>query len=60
MAYAVNRIVIKRNHTLYPYCMDVCQKSKNIYNAALFQLRQVFASKGKTNLHPLQLEAKRQ
>ena len=36
---------IKPNHKLYSICDDLCFKSKNLYNAALYQFRQSFFDK---------------
>ena len=36
---------IKPNHPLYSICDDLCFKSKNLYNAALFEFRQSYFDK---------------
>ena len=36
---------IRPNHKLYSICDELCFKSKNLYNAALFELRQSFFDK---------------
>lgn len=36
---------IKPNHKLYSICDELCFKSKNLYNAALFEFRQSFFDK---------------
>lgn len=36
---------IKPNHKLYSICDDLCFKSKNLYNVALYQFRQSFFNK---------------
>lgn len=36
---------IKPNHKLYSVCDELCFKSKNLYNAALFEFRQSFFDK---------------
>ena len=36
---------IRPNHKLYSICDELCFKSKNLYNAALFEFRQSFFDK---------------
>lgn len=41
---------IKPNHKLYSICDELCFKSKNLYNAALFEFRQSFFDKDSETL----------
>ena len=41
---------IKPNHKLYSICDELCFKSKNLYNAALYQFRQSYFDKEKSVL----------
>ena len=36
---------IRPNHKLYSICDELCFKSKNLYNAALFEFRQSYFNK---------------
>ena len=36
---------IRPNHKLYSICDELCFKSKNLYNAVLFEFRQSFFDK---------------
>lgn len=38
----VERHWIKENHELYSICDDLTFKAKNLYNAGLYQIRQSF------------------
>lgn len=41
---------IKPSHKLYSICDELCFKSKNLYNAALYQFRQSYFDKEKSVL----------
>ena len=41
---------IRPNHKLYSICDELCFKSKNLYNAALFEFRQSYFDKGADTL----------
>lgn len=38
--YNTVMVQINRNHPLYEYCSNVCHATNNLYNAALFRMRQ--------------------
>lgn len=38
--YTVRKIRIKENDSLYGYCMDICGRTKRLYNTANFYIRQ--------------------
>lgn len=38
----VERHIIKPSHVYYKQLLDLCHKSKNVYNAALYIVRQHF------------------
>lgn len=42
MAYRVTQRIISSDDLLYPYFDDLCRKSKLLYNAALFRVRNIF------------------
>ena len=42
MAYRVTQRIISLDDPLYPYFDDLCRKSKLLYNAALFRVRNIF------------------
>lgn len=42
MAYRVTQRIISSDDPLYPYFDDLCRKSKLLYNAALFRVRNIF------------------
>ncbi len=42
MAYRVIQRIISSDDLLYPYFDDLCRKSKLLYNAALFRVRNIF------------------
>lgn len=42
MAYHVTQRIISSDDLLYPYFDDLCRKSKLLYNAALFRVRNIF------------------
>ena len=42
MAYRVTQKIISSDDLLYPYFDDLCRKSKLLYNAALFRVRNIF------------------
>ena len=42
MAYRVTQRIISSDDLLYPYFDDPCRKSKLLYNAALFRVRNIF------------------
>ena len=42
MAYRVAQRIISSDDLLYPYFDDLCRKSKLLYNAALFRVRNIF------------------
>lgn len=42
---------IKRKHPLYKICDELCLKSKNLYNAALFEYKQSFIDKERKTLN---------
>ena len=46
----VEKHQIRRNHNLYKLCDELCFKSKNLYNAALYEYRQSFIDKNRKNL----------
>lgn len=41
---------IRPNHKLYSICDELCFKSKNLYNAALFEFRQSYFNKEEDTL----------
>lgn len=44
----VERHWIRENHTLYPICNELTFKAKNLYNAGLYQIRQSFFEREKS------------
>ena len=42
MAYRVTQRIISSDDPLYPYFDDLCRKSKLLYNAALFRVRNIY------------------
>ena len=42
MVYRVTQRIISSDDLLYPYFDDLCRKSKLLYNAALFRVRNIF------------------
>ena len=49
--YLVEIHQIKPNHKLYSICDELCFKSKNLYNAALYQFRQSYFDKKSDTLN---------
>lgn len=41
MAYSVAQRVISKKDSIYDYCDDLSRKSKLLYNASLFRIRNV-------------------
>ena len=42
MAYSVAQRVISKKDSIYDYCDDLSRKSKLLYNASLFRIRNIF------------------
>ena len=40
--YLVEKHIIKKTHSFYNECDELCFKSKNIYNQALYNVRQFY------------------
>ena len=56
--YRVRSFYIDRKHPLYNYCLTLCSRSNNLYNAAMYRQRQViFCTKRvRDEWHPSQIE----
>jgi putative transposase len=54
--YFVTKTIINPKHELYDYCSTMTALSKNIYNAALFRVRNIFTGFNKDSLSDLEQE----
>lgn len=54
--YLVTKTNINPKHELYDYCVAMTALSKNIYNAALFRVRNIFTGFNKDSLSDLEQE----
>lgn len=45
--YSTRKVVIRSGHPLYNYCLSVTQASNNMFNAALYRVRQVLTGVSK-------------
>ena len=54
--YLVTKTNINPKHELYDYCSTMTALSKNIYNAALFRVRNIFTGFNKDSLSDLEQE----
>ena len=50
MAYSVAQRVISKKDSIYDYCDDLSRKSKLLYNASLFRIRNIFTGYEKEHL----------
>ena len=50
MAYSVAQRVISKKDSIYDYCDDLSRKSKLLYNASLFRIRNIFTVYEKEHL----------
>jgi len=48
--YSVSPVIITEKMPLYSYCEEQSRLAKNLYNAALFRIRQIFTASGKDHL----------
>jgi putative transposase len=56
--YKTFHICIKKGHRLFPYCKQMCQNAKHLYNITNFYIRQAYtALRQQKPLQPLQKEA---
>lgn len=54
--YRTVKISVKPKHELYEYCSSITALSKNLYNASLFRVRNIFTAYGKDSLTQLEQE----
>ena len=45
--YLIEKHIINKNHSFYNECDSLCFKSKNLYNQALYNVRQYFFENNK-------------
>lgn len=48
--YRTDRIYVNAQHEMFPYFDELAHKAKNLYNASLFRIRNVFTAHGKANV----------
>ena len=48
--YRTDRIYVNTQHEMFPYFDELAHKAKNLYNASLFRIRNVFTAHGKANV----------
>ena len=48
--YSVLPIIVNNDSPLWQYCEENSCRAKNLYNAALFRIRQIFTARGKESL----------
>ena len=48
--YRIDRIHVNTQHEMFPYFDKLAHKTKNLYNASLFRIRNAFTAHGKTSL----------
>lgn len=48
--YSIDRIYVNTKHEMFSYFDTLAHKTKNLYNASLFRIRNAFTAHGKTSL----------